>query len=175
MHTNPGWWETHGLPNAFFASHPRHPLWLFPLAHTLAIYGVHAPGDQPTANVTDPDPENATGPAALFASAVSYQQYTATTKASAEQPVQVEAHRYLTDALPPILHEMAANSVVHVDHEISSDKAPHSHDVVIFDTGIVYPFSWVDALAGGGLDVKHCRAAPGMGYDPVRCLSESSA
>jgi hypothetical protein len=42
------------------------------------------------------------------------------------------------------------------------------HDLLVFDTGIIYPFSWSTTEPTGRVH-QSCRAAPGFPFDPSTC------
>lgn len=150
MESYPGRWEEHGLPNAFMASMPRHPLWLYPIARVLSTYQVKSSIDSPVAPESAKDAEDITGPVALSRSLETYR---------AEQAESLP----LDAVLPPILHSMVRRTEQAGDPEVD--------EVVVFDAGVIYPFSWIALEVGIERDT-HCRAAPGTGFDPARCLRE---
>lgn len=155
MEVNPDDWTTpHSIPNAFMASTPRHPLWLLPLSKILRRMGAdragHLHGEaMPTTDEIDAyvGTESITGPVALLNAVHAYRSWMGHTASALTT----------TDVVDPAL-------------STSLDLAPRHHATIVFDTPIIYPFSWAIEPHMSPVYL-HCRASGGLfaQFDPVRC------
>ena len=161
MEVNDGdWTKQHSIPNAFMASAPHHPLWLLPLSS--GMRRVSADKDWGLTDVemdvgttssldVNVDTETMTGPVALLNAIHSYRSSI------------IERHTTsLTDLIHPVLKRYV-------------DLAPPHHDVVVLEPAIIYPFSWaIEESNQRGEVYRHCRAARGYAFDPLRCQGTST-
>jgi hypothetical protein len=111
--TDPG-----SVPNAFLASSPNHPIWLFPISEVLRRFVVDQVGHvrrKPAIGT----PKEITGPPALERGIVAYHYWI--------------LHRHL-DPFVPALSRLVK-------------LAPDIHDLVILNEPIIYPFSWTETNA----------------------------
>lgn len=98
--------------------------------------------------------ESMTGPEALLRSVEAYRDHR-------EIGGSLESHKNKEGTL--IVHPILSHLV---------GQSAKVHDVVIFDTGVIYPFSWSTTVKTDNIH-QSCRAAPGFPFDPVKCQGES--
>ena len=94
----------------------------------------------------------------------------------------------LLRAVKAYRENLAASGDLHdvVDARLREMTGPagQSHNLVVFDTGVIYPFSWVLDFANENahqqspttverVSLKHCLAQKGQHFDPIRCLGMS--
>jgi hypothetical protein len=60
---------------------------------------------------------------------------------------------------------------IHPSLELMMEKSDKQHEVIVFDPGVIYPFSW-STTEEAGLVHQSCRAAPGYPFDPIKCQGE---
>lgn len=152
------WTSAHTIPNAFMASTRHHPLWLFPLSNVLRRYGADDFGHLNQTETAwwksiveelpgqQEDTEKITGPVALYNAVKAYREWKNATSGLDQEPFF------------PTLIEHAK-------------LAPDSHEVVVFNSATIYPFSWATEDPYGKV-YKHCRAAPGLDFDAIQCQGE---
>ena len=154
------WTVRHSIPNAFMASTPHHPLWLLPLSNGMrrlladkdwGLIDANTDVDTSSSSDANVDTETMTGPVALLSAIESYRSSI------------IEKHpTSLTDLIHPILRRYA-------------DLAPHHHNVVVLEPAVIFPFSWaVEGKNQRGKVYRHCRAALGYAFDPLRCQGTST-
>lgn len=141
----------HTMPNAFMASTPRHPLWLLPMSRVLTDYHADREGKAAQADYSG-TAESTTGPEALLHSVETYRAWRGESRPSSTE-VHVETST--------IFHQTIAHLV---------PESAVEHEVIVLDTSIIYPFSWLGDVESE--EHQTCRAAPGMPFDPIRCQGE---
>jgi len=181
MEVNSDDWTTpHSIPNAWMASTPHHPLWLFPLSNVLTRLGADGYGKLPTEgtgwwkDLVEELPgvregvESITGPVALLDAVKSYRKWMGHEHSTrnlnggeidiAERTDSAKRDNNNNNPFSPSLQKYA-------------NIAPKSHEVIVFDSAIIYPFSWAAENGNRKGEVyKKCRAAPKIGgFDPIRC------
>jgi hypothetical protein len=156
MEVGDGWLKDHGLPNAFMASRPRHPLWLVTLSHVTKSEGLR----RSSAQNSDDEfaAESTTGPIAMMRAVERYRS-------------MQRLGTPVIDMIDPLLHDMGS-------------RAGNVHNLVVFDTGVIYPFSWASEMTNirahkqspesvERISLQHCLAQKGSSFNAEQCISKS--